>query len=277
MSNEKAAAIQVALSQIEEDHHVHILYACESGSRAWGFASTSSDYDVRFIYARHPLEYLRLDIPRDVIELPIQNDLDINGWDIFKALRLLRKSNPPLLEWLTSPITYRGNNSLATLRLRDIAQRNFSVSTMVYHYWHMARGNWRQYLHGKSEVLLKKYLYVLRPIATLRYLEQTQSLPPVNITETLAAIHLADNIHGQILNLIERKQAGDEMGLGKADPTLHCFIEAEMERIEQQFVPKYNAQRRTTLNQECEKWLSDVLDTVANIACHNKGDNHEAF
>ena len=95
------------LAQIENDFKVKILYACESGSRAWGFASPDSDYDVRFIYVHNKSHYLSIDEHRDVIELPINEVLDINGWDLRKALRLFRKSNGPLYEWLQSPIIYQ--------------------------------------------------------------------------------------------------------------------------------------------------------------------------
>ena len=97
------------LDQIEREDDVRIVYACESGSRAWGFESTDSDWDVRFIYV-HPRDwYLSIDVgeKRDVIERPINDELDISGWDLRKALKLLRKSNPPLLEWLSSPIVYK--------------------------------------------------------------------------------------------------------------------------------------------------------------------------
>ena len=94
------------LAEIEMEHDVRIIYACESGSRAWGVPSKDSDYDVRFIYA-HPRDYyLSISPLRDVIELPIDPVFDINGWDIRKALSLLRKSNIRLLEWLQSPIVY---------------------------------------------------------------------------------------------------------------------------------------------------------------------------
>jgi len=252
MSEDRSAAIQCILRQIEAEHHVYILYACESGSRAWGFASASSDYDVRFIYARHPLAYLRLDVPRDVIEIPIKDDLDINGWDVFKALRLLRKSNPPLLEWLTSPIAYRGNETPGISALRSLARQGFSQNVLCYHYWHMARGNWQQYLRGKSEVILKKYLYVLRPLATLLYLEQCQSLPPVDFIETISAIQIESEVCEHILALIKQKRAGDEMGMSVADPVLHGFIAIEMARIEEQITPDYDAQRRTMLSQGIE-------------------------
>ena len=94
------------LKQIEKDYNVRVLLAVESGSRAWGFASPDSDYDVRFIYVRPETEYLRLEAVRDVIELPVNDELDINGWDLQKTLRLLYRSNPTLFEWFSSPIVY---------------------------------------------------------------------------------------------------------------------------------------------------------------------------
>ena len=100
ISLERRAEIIAGLSKVAEEEGVRVLYACESGSRAWGFPSSDSDYDVRFIYA-HPVEwYLSIRNRRDVIERPVVNDIDLSGWDIKKALVLLRKSNPPLLEWL---------------------------------------------------------------------------------------------------------------------------------------------------------------------------------
>jgi predicted nucleotidyltransferase len=94
--------IQTRLAAIESEHGVRVLYACESGSRGWGFASPDSDYDVRFIYA-HPLPwYLSVEPQRDVIELPISGDLDINGWELRKALKLLKSGNAPLMEWWDS-------------------------------------------------------------------------------------------------------------------------------------------------------------------------------
>lgn len=71
--------IQEQLRRIEEAENIKILLSVESGSRAWGFASPDSDYDVRFIYIRRLEDYLRLDTNRDVIELPIDDVLDING------------------------------------------------------------------------------------------------------------------------------------------------------------------------------------------------------
>ena len=98
--------IHSRLIEIEAKNAIKIVYACESGSRAWGFPSANSDYDVRFIYIRPVDWYLSIYEKRDVIEYPIDEQLDISGWDLKKALQLLRKTNPPLLEWLGSPIVY---------------------------------------------------------------------------------------------------------------------------------------------------------------------------
>lgn len=125
-----------SLSAIERDHGCTILLAVESGSRAWGFASQDSDYDVRFIYARPRDWYLSIaEHRRDVIELPIVDELDVNGWDLRKALRLFRKSNPPLLEWLTSPIVYR--ETPTAQRMRELIPQYYSPRASFYHYLHM--------------------------------------------------------------------------------------------------------------------------------------------
>jgi predicted nucleotidyltransferase len=94
------------LNEIEQTDNITILHAVESGSRAWGFASPDSDYDVRFFYMRQKDYYLRLDRTRDVLEYPVFDLLDINGWDIDKTLKLLHTSNPTLFEWSNSPIVY---------------------------------------------------------------------------------------------------------------------------------------------------------------------------
>ena len=123
MQNEAVRArIGAELEDIEQREGVRIFYACESGSRAWGFPSTDSDYDVRFLYARPSDWYLSINVEtkRDVIERPIVDVWDVNGWDIRKALQLLKKSNPPLLEWLHSPVVYRETGDFAA-RLRTLA------------------------------------------------------------------------------------------------------------------------------------------------------------
>ncbi|MCL2162700.1 MAG: nucleotidyltransferase domain-containing protein, partial [Betaproteobacteria bacterium] len=150
--------IQKHLMEIEQKENVKILFAIESGSRAWGFASPDSDYDVRFIYVRPVAEYLKLEKRRDVIEYMLTDELDINGWDIDKALKLLRTSNPTFFEWSNSPIVYKQTDFFK--KLNRIKNKYFYCKTGLYHYLNMATGNYREYLK-KDEVKLKKYFYVL--------------------------------------------------------------------------------------------------------------------
>ena len=161
--------IDEKLHAIEEKEHVRILYAVESGSRAWGLASPDSDYDVRFLYVRPMEEYLRLDSPRDVIEWQLDEVLDINGWDLRKALVQFQKGNATLFEWAGSPIAYR--TSEAWQEIYRAARPYFSVKRAVYHYYGTARNTYLQYLQGEM-VRYKKYFYALRPLLAARYIEE---------------------------------------------------------------------------------------------------------
>lgn len=169
ITNEVREEILNRLRKAETEHGVRVLYACESGSRAWNFASPDSDYDVRFLYVRPQEWYLSFDVEhrRDVIEYPIVDDIDCNGWDIKKALYLFTRTNGALLEWLRSPIKYIEIGTVAE-RLRQLAPRVFDAKALCYHYSHMARGNAREYLF-EDRVRLKKYFYVLRPLFAIRH------------------------------------------------------------------------------------------------------------
>src|SRR5690606_8552300 len=145
--------IKHELTRLENDHDVKVLLAVESGSRAWGFASTDSDWDVRFIYVHRPEWYLSIDDKRDVIEEMLPRDIDLAGWELKKTLHLFRKSNPPLLEWLRSPLLYKEAFGTA-VRMRRLAERFFSPVSASYHYLSMARRNHEHYLRG-DEVRLK--------------------------------------------------------------------------------------------------------------------------
>jgi len=222
--------IQAALARIEREHDVRVLYACESGSRAWGFPSATSDYDARFVYLQRPEHYLRLDLEeqRDVIELPIVDDLDVNGWDLRKALNLLRKSNPPLLEWLDSPIVYQEVGPVAQA-MRELA-RQASPLAVGYHYLRMAQRNDRGYLHGET-VRVKKYFYVLRPLLAVRWLEQGRGPVPCAFDALLVTIADRPRLVALIRELVERKRAGDELDAGPRIPELSAFLDAELERL----------------------------------------------
>ena len=229
------ADIDDRLTAIEATHAVRILYACESGSRGWGFASPDSDYDVRFLYV-HPLSwYLRVHPARDVIEEPISDVLDINGWELRKALALLHKGNATLIEWLDSPIVYRADPVFME-RLRELAQRLHRPERAFHHYIHMARGNARAYLGGER-VRLKKYLYVLRPLLATLWIEQGRGPAPMRF-ETLVETLIADPaLRAAIAELLRVKRSAGEAEHGAPDPILDAFIARELTRLESVVAP----------------------------------------
>lgn len=223
------AEILRRLAHAEAEHGVRILYACESGSRAWNFASPDSDYDVRFIYAHSAEWYLSFEVEhrRDVIEYPIVDDIDCNGWDVRKALYLFTRTNGALLEWLRSPIRYIERGAFAQ-HLRELAPQAFDSRALCYHYSHMARGNAREYLFG-NQVRLKKYFYVLRPLFAIRFVEQGRGVPPVPFEDLVEAV-APDHLLAPIARLLDLKRSSRELGLGDPIPEIGRFIEAELER-----------------------------------------------
>ncbi|MDD2700064.1 MAG: nucleotidyltransferase domain-containing protein [Sideroxydans sp.] len=221
--------IQDELVGIERKHDVRILYACESGSRGWGFASADSDWDVRFIYC-HPRDwYLSIEEKRDVIELPIDDLLDVNGWDIRKALRLMKKSNPVLLEWLSSPIVYREEGASVSA-LRALARDCYQPTACLHHYLHMAQGNFREYLQGET-VWLKKYFYVLRPVLACLWIERGLGMVPMAFEDLVSGVVKDAGLKAAIAGLIELKRAAAELSNGAPIPEIHNFLLEEMSRL----------------------------------------------
>ncbi len=217
------------LIQIEETEQVKILYACESGSRAWGFPSKDSDYDVRFIYIRPVSWYLSIFQKRDVIERPISDMLDINGWDLKKALQLFHKSNPPLMEWLQSPIQYMEKYSIAE-KIRSSSPLTFSPRSCLNHYLHMAKGNYREYLQAE-QVKIKKYFYVLRPMLACLWIEKFNTMPPMEF-DTLVDEFLSDDVKEVVEKLLVRKKAGDEFDYEPRIDVINQFLHEKINYFE---------------------------------------------
>ncbi len=220
------------LDNIEKDHDVSILYACESGSRAWGFASQDSDFDVRFIYIHPPEWYLSIDfeLKRDVIELPIDDLLDINGWDLRKALGLLRKSNPPLIEWIGSPIVYKDKQKFSD-GFRKLLPKSFSPVLCAYHYLSMAKRTYKEHLQ-KEQVRLKKYFYVLRPLLAVQWIENDYGVVPTEFYKLVEKLVDDKELLSAIHDLLERKQSGTEKDTYEKITVLNEFIESELNRLE---------------------------------------------
>lgn len=208
------------ISVIQKNENVTVLHAVESGSRAWGFASPDSDYDVRFIYVRNRNDYLRLEKMRDVIEYEINDVYDINGWDISKTLRLLHNSNPTVFEWIHSPVVYSSNEIIKELTPQ--IDSFFSCKSGIYHYISTALSN-SKYLKDNN-IKLKKYFYVIRPVLACRWILENKTPPPVLFQQLVDTV-ADDNIKPVIAELVHIKTEVPETEKGKHIPELDLYIE----------------------------------------------------
>ena len=210
--------IEQLLANVEKERGIRILYACESGSRAWGFASPDSDYDIRFLYTRNESEYLNVFSGPDTIEMQIEDDLDPGGWDAKKAAGLLSKSNGSLVEWLHSPIVYREEKGFLEL-WRDACRECFCVRSSAAHYRGLAVQIWK----GKCQhetVRAKDYLYVLRALFAAEWILKTKDPAPVAF-EQLRAEHSPKEID----RLLAWKSESDEGQLMERSAILDQLIE----------------------------------------------------
>ena len=221
------ALILEKLHKIEQRENCRILLAVESGSRAWGFASPDSDYDVRFIYVRDKESYLKLNRPRDVIELPINDVLDINGWDVDKALKLLHKSNPTVFEWFSSPVIYK--TTPFADQFKPVMQHYFSSKSGLWHYLQMASGNYRDYLK-RDMVKAKKYFYVLRPILACRWILEKGTPPPMLFSE-LAASQLPDYLEKTVAKLLDLKTNSPEVKMIPRIDILNAYMDRSIAEV----------------------------------------------
>ena len=215
VSEEIRKQIVGILREIEEKENVKVLYAAESGSRAWGVASPDSDYDVRFIYVRRASDYLRLDEVRDVIEWQLDEVLDINGWDLKKALRHFHRGNATLFEWCSSPFVYWTTPEWE--KTCETGRRYFSTKAAMHHYYGTARATFERFLRGDS-VKYKKYVYALRPILACRFIEERNVAPP----------ELCEPVE----RMLELKRRSGEAEALPQIPAILGFIEEELCRLE---------------------------------------------
>jgi uncharacterized protein len=229
-ADEARAHIAATLDAVAAEEGVHILYAAESGSRAWGFASPDSDYDVRFIYAHQRDWYVSLREERDVIERPLDARLvDLAGWDIRKTLRLLLKSNPVLYEWLVSPTVYVDRP--LRVELKALFEAHASPRAVAHHYWSIARNQWRAEVAGKAQVRLKKYLYIVRPLLSLAWVAEQESPPPMSIGHLMAQSVLPEEARTAIEALLAEKRGTPELGRRPPIAEIDRWVVVELERL----------------------------------------------
>ncbi len=218
------------LREIEKAHNVRVLLAVESGSRAWGFASPDSDWDVRFIYVNPVRQYLRVEPIRDVIEVMTDSGFDAVGWDLRKALQLFRRTNPSILEWLLSPIRYIDTDGLAETLL-SLIPSYYNPKSGIHHYLNMAISHNEKYLL-KNGITLKRFLYYLRSLLACRWIMDHLSPPPVPfhrlIEATVKEAPVLDAIHA----MLAKKTVSKEHDKEEVDPLLLNYARTINDEVE---------------------------------------------
>ncbi len=211
--------IKEALKEIANKKRVRILYACETGSRAWGFPSPDSDYDVRFVYMHERDWYLSLSQKKDSIEF-MSDDLDITGWDLRKCLTLLKKSNAPLIERFNSPVIYQEEESFRT-SFNGLIREYYSPTAVFFHHYALAK-KIREELEGRPELKLKSYFYMIRSLLSCKWISQETAVVPMNIGELMENITLEQK--DGLNDLIRLKSQVDEKYLHRRTPEMDTWI-----------------------------------------------------
>lgn len=224
--------IRQKLRELEEENGFRILYACESGSRAWGFASNDSDYDIRVIYVWPRDRYLGVFAPTDTVDCGVDaNALDVSAWDFRKALALFRKANGPLFEWLFSPIVYFEDATVIT-PWRELALDCFVPAHSAAHYLGLSskiNGGIRE----AGAPTAKKYLYVLRALLSASHVVDHQTPPPVEFGLLLQRISLPSEVRREIDAMIAEKAKGQESDGILRNPVLDAFIDEQSETLKE--------------------------------------------
>jgi predicted nucleotidyltransferase len=219
------------LRETEEKYCVKIPLAIESGSRGWGFASPDSDYDCRFVYVRERDWYISVFDKPDIIEYAADKVFDVNGWDIRKFISHITKSNAVMFEWLSSNEIYIKDVQITEL-LQGLAVDFFNPISVSHHYLSLANKKYKEILEA-DEAKLKKYFYVLRPLANLSYVEQYGKQPYMEYFRTLAEVEVKKTVADEILRLVEMKKAADESFMIPKNTTLLDYFADELDRHEE--------------------------------------------
>jgi len=220
--------IKDILKEIEQRQKIKILYACETGSRAWGFPSPDSDFDVRFIYMHERDWYLSLSQRKDTIE-HMDGDLDITGWDLKKSLLLLRKSNATLIERFNSPIQYYAADGFRS-DFKKLIKKYYSPTAVFYHHYSLTRKFWEEVKDG-DEYKLKSWFYMVRSLFSCMWILNKKSVLPMNIQGLMKGV-VGDDWRKRIKKLIELKKTVGEKYLHPMDKELNERIFYILELLE---------------------------------------------
>lgn len=219
--------IKTILTTIEQNKNVKILYACETGSRAWGFPSPDSDYDIRFIYRHEKDWYLSLSNQKDTIEI-MDGELDITGWDLKKSLLLMKKSNASLIERFQSPIVYY-NDDYFKGEFEKLIKSYYSPTAVFFHHYSLAQKFWED-LKDKDEVKLKSYFYLIRSLLSCNWIIKDKSVLPMHIEGLMTMIDEARK--DKLRELIKLKAGVGEKYMHPKDIEMNKWIMELWEVVE---------------------------------------------
>lgn len=248
------AQVRKIIRTFESERNIRILYACESGSRAWGFASPDSDYDIRFIYA-HPKDwYLRLDEKKDFIDTFLPGDLDLSGWDLAKTLRLFSTCNLSLNEWLDSPEVYyeaEGFKAELAIHIPEL----FNPRKAMHHYLNMAKKVYEKN-NDKGWIGIKKLFYVVRPLFCCAWIEREGSMPPTEFQSMLEVGLASNDIVNQIVEIRSQKETAVEGHVIEMQTQLQKWITTQFVHLGQSIESLEGSPEKNweALNQVMLKW-----------------------
>ena len=252
----ETVSIPAHLRNVEHEYNVKVLLAVESGSRAWGFESENSDWDVRFIYVHKPEWYFKVEEQRDVIEHMYEDDVDLAGWELRKALALLKKSNPSLLEWFNSPKVYYVDEEFAR-RIHDVEQNFFNPVKTMYHYNHIYNKQNERFLQHEG-YHMKRFLYYLRGILACKWIEENKSLPPVSFKELLDATTDDKQIVAKVDELIRIKREGEEHDMLVVDNSLVEYARHWADYYNEK-IDSFRPEQNTTSSDALDAILYDMV------------------
>ncbi|MDF8263261.1 nucleotidyltransferase domain-containing protein [Luteipulveratus flavus] len=244
------------LEGLTVEHGVTIPWAIESGSRAWGFPSPDSDYDCRFFFVRPRQAYLSPWRPRDVIETPLDAVLDVNGWDLIKAVDLAVRGNATVSEWLRSPMVYGGDEEFRDALLA-LCEAVGDRDRITRHYLHVGGDHWtRSGAASGDQVALKRVFYAIRPAAALHWLatHADRCSPPMNLQELFEQAPPPPSVQEAVHRLVEAKAVTRELGHGVVEPSVVAWVEEQLGRA----ADRIGAERQPTTRARTDAELAFV-------------------
>lgn len=212
--------IKNKLKQIEDSKNIKILFAIESGSRGWGFSSADSDFDVRFVYTKSRDNYLKINPSADFLDFPINEEVDMNGWDLKKFLKHLYVSNATPFEWIQSPVFYE-NNIFVYQEIFKILPKYFCQQTIIHHYLGLVKKKLE--ILETNNVKLKSLFYIIRSLLAAKYSLVKNEFPPMKFNKLIFLID-DENILKEIMYLRDRKTQLTESNVFEVSPQLVSFL-----------------------------------------------------